>query len=108
MLEEVPKGVGVMGDLAYVGIGKVLPDGGSTPRRKPRGGEHSGADKEYNRAFAKIRIEVEHTIGRLRNYQALTQSDRHHRKLHTERVQAVSGLANRQIEARVLRYKLAA
>jgi len=38
----------------------------------------------------------------------LTRPDRHHRLLHTERVQAVSGLVNRQIDRWLLKYRLAA
>ena len=73
---------------------------GATPRRKPRGQERCEEDKAFNRAFARRRIQVEHSIGRVRRYDSLSQMDRHHRKNHTERVVAVAGLANRQIQAR--------
>jgi hypothetical protein len=55
----------------------------------------------YNHAFSSRRIIVENTIGRARRYQSITQSDRHHRQLHTARVRAVAGLVNRQIDARL-------
>ena len=38
---------------------------------------------------------MEHSINRLRRYQALSQVDRHHRRNHTARVRAVAGLVNR-------------
>jgi len=112
LLPRLPDGVSAAGDLAYVGIAKEHPTGlGYTPRRKPRGAdkhrargqdvEQSAEDKAYNRAFAKSRIIVEHTIGRARRYQAVTAPDRHHRKGHTERVRAVAGLVNRQLAARL-------
>ena len=114
LLYRLPKGVGGEGDLAYVGISKLHPQGpeyGNTPRRKPRGADKHrprGQDKErppediaYNRAFAQRRIVVEHTIGRMRHYQALTQTDRNHRQKHTERVQAVAGLVNRMMQCRL-------
>jgi hypothetical protein len=116
LVERLPQGVGAEGDLAYVGIDKLHPQGlGATPRRKPRGADKHrprGQDKErppedvaYNRAFAKRRIIVEHTLCRVRCYDALTQVDRHldrhHRQLHTERVQAVCGLVNRKMQARL-------
>jgi hypothetical protein len=95
VLERVPAGVGGAGDLAYVGIDRVHPRGqGATPRRKPRGQERPPGDVAYNRAFARRRVPVEHTIGQLRVYQAVTQVDRHHREHHTARVRAVSGLVN--------------
>jgi hypothetical protein len=41
---------------------------------------------------------VEHTNGRLRRYQALSQVDRHHRRGHSARVRAVAGLVNRVLD----------
>ena len=97
LLERLPPGVGGIGDLAYVGIEKLHPQGlGAAPRRKPRGKERPAEDVCYNRAFAKRRIVVEHTIGRMRRYQSITQLDRNHRQHHTARVRAVAGLVNRQ------------
>ncbi len=97
LLERLPEGVGGIGDLAYVGIDKLHPQGlGAAPRRKPRGKERPTEDVCSNRAFSKRRIVVEHTIGRMRRYQSVTQLDRNHRHHHTARVRAVAGLVNRQ------------
>jgi DDE superfamily endonuclease/Helix-turn-helix of DDE superfamily endonuclease len=102
LLERLPVGVGAIGDLAYVGIAQAHPQGlGATPRRKPRGKERPEEDVCFNRAFSKRRIKVEHTIGRMRRYQSLAQTDRHHRKNHTARTRAVAGLVNRQIRSRL-------
>jgi hypothetical protein len=93
---RLPDGVGALGDLAYVGIAALHPAGlGATPRRKPRGKPRPDEDVAYNTAFARRRVGVEHTIGRLRAYQALSQTDRHHRQHHTERARAAAGLVNR-------------
>jgi len=98
VLERLPPGVGALGDLAYVGLTDAHPQGlGGTPRKKPRGRPRPEADIAYNRAFARRRVTVEHTIGRLRRYEALAQTDRHHRRGHTARVRAVAGLVNRQL-----------
>jgi hypothetical protein len=114
LMERLPKGVGGEGDLAYVGIGELHPQGarlGNTPRRKPRGADKHrprGFDKPrppediaYNKAFAKRRILVENSLCRMRTYQAITQTDRNHRKMHTERVQAIAGLVNRKMQHRL-------
>jgi hypothetical protein len=91
--------VGALGDLGYVGLDGVHPKlHGATPRRKPRGQPRPPEDRRYNRAFARRRITVEHSIGRLRRYQALSQVDRHHRQGHTARVRAVAGLVNRMLD----------
>lgn len=104
LMARLPAGVGAMGDLAYVGIDK-LDDlhVGAAPRRKPRGQPRPAEDVAYNTAFSRRRIGVEHTIGRMRRYQSITMTDRNHRQDHTARVRAIAGLANRQIEARLMR-----
>jgi hypothetical protein len=98
LLKRLPEGVGAIGDLAYVGIDKLHPSGAAAaPRRKPKGKPRPAEDVAYNRAFSQRRIMVEHTIGRMRRYEAITQTDRHHRQNHTPRVAAIAGLVNRQI-----------
>ena len=101
LLNRLPEGVGAIGDLAYVGIDKLHPEGlAAAPRRKPKNKPRPAEDVVYNRAFSQRRIIVEHTIGRMRRYEAITQTDRHHRQFHTQRVVAIAGLVNRQIAHR--------
>jgi hypothetical protein len=101
LLGRLPPGVGALGDLSYLGIAAAHPAGlGATPRKKPRGKERPPEDAAHNRAFARRRVVVEHTIRRLRVYESLTQLDRHHRRQHTARVVAVAGLVNRLLAAR--------
>jgi DDE superfamily endonuclease/Helix-turn-helix of DDE superfamily endonuclease len=102
LLARLPEGVGGIGDLAYVGIDKLHPKGlGASPRRKPRGKDRPPEDSAFNRAFSRRRIVVEHRIGRMRRYQSLNQTDRHHRQNHSARTRAVAGLVNRQIRRRL-------
>ena len=102
VLQRLPAGVGALGDLAYLGMDALHPQGlGATPRRKPRGQERPPQDKVYNQAFARRRVLVENSIGRLRRYESLNQMDRHHRHNHQQRVVAVAGLVNRQIRHRL-------
>jgi hypothetical protein len=105
LLDRLPPGVGGMGDLGYVGIDKLPPTGlGAAPRKKPRGQPRPAADIAYNTAFARRRIVVEHTIGRLRRFQSLSQTDRQQRRGHTARVRAVAGLVNRCLDRRHRRH----
>lgn len=100
LLDRLPPDVGGLGDKAYIGGDRLVPGVPlATPRRKPRGNPRPPADVAYNTAFARRRIVAEHTIGRLRRYQALTQTDRH-RRGHGGRARAVAGLVNRQIARR--------
>jgi DDE superfamily endonuclease/Helix-turn-helix of DDE superfamily endonuclease len=100
VLERLPAEAGAMGDLAYVGMNQLTHRPTATPRRKPRGKDRPAEDVAYNRACARRRVVAEHTIGRMRRYQALSQVDRHHRRAHTGRVRAVAGLVNRQLHHR--------
>jgi len=101
LLDNLPEGVGGMGDSGYQGIAKRHKYGFS-PRKKPRGKVRPPADIAYNTAFSRRRIVVENTNNRLRRYQSLTQTDRNHRHNHTQRVRAVAGLVNRQIRTRLI------
>jgi len=100
LLARLPDHVGGLGDKAYIGGEKLVPGVVvATPRRKPRGRERPAEDVAYNTAFARRRIVVEHGIGRLRRYQAVSQTDRHHRG-HRGRTRAIVGLVNRQLQRR--------
>jgi DDE superfamily endonuclease/Helix-turn-helix of DDE superfamily endonuclease len=101
LLKRLPTGVGGIGDLAYVGIGDLHPEGlGASPRRKPRGKDRPPEDRTYNRAFSRRRIVVEHAIGRLRRFRAVACVNRHGRKGHAARVRAIAGLVNRMLDHR--------
>jgi hypothetical protein len=43
---------------------------------------------------------VEHAIGRLRRFRAVTDVNRHRRKGHAMRVRAIAGLVNRMLDHR--------
>jgi hypothetical protein len=98
MLGRLPKKVGVIGDLAYVGMEKLKPGvEAAAPRRKPRGQPRPEGDIAYNKEFSRRRVKVEHSIGRLRRFKAVAEVDRHHQRNHAGRVKAVAGLVNRQL-----------
>lgn len=101
VLKRLPVGVGALGDLGYVGIGE-LHGSGACPRRKPRGKPRPPADRKYNRAFSRRRIVVEHAIGRLRRFRAVTHVNRHRRSDHASRVRAIAGLVNRMLDQRAV------
>ncbi len=102
LLDRLPPDCSVGADLGYPGLA-ALDAAGHMPRRTPRGTPRPPAAILSNTAFSRKRIIVEHTSGRLRRYGALTQTDRHHRCLHTARVRAVAGLVNRHLRRARLR-----
>ncbi len=101
--ERLPPDVARLFDLAYVGVQNDCPAARCLlPRRKPRGKPRPPEDVSWNTMFASCRIQVEHRLCRLRCYQALKQTDRHHRRNHTARVVSCAGLVNRQLQHRLL------
>jgi len=98
LLDWLPPEIGIGGDLAYLNLPKLRARG-CAPRRKPRGQPRPVQDIVFNRVFSHYRIIVEHTIGRMRRFQAITQRDRHHRRQHTARTRAIAGLVNRHLLA---------
>ncbi len=99
LMKRLPPGVGGLGDLGYTGIRDVHPSG-ACPRRKPRGKPRTAEDAKYNRAFSRRRIVVEHAIGRMRRFRAVTDVNRHPRRGHAMRVRAIAGLVNRMLDHR--------
>ncbi len=99
LMTRLPPAVRRLGDLGYQGLDDL--GLGSCPHRKPRGKPRPPEDIAYNTAFSKRRIVVEHTIGPMRRYQAIFQTDRHHRQHHTARVVAIACLVNRQFTQRL-------
>lgn len=93
IVDRLPEDTTFMGDLGYPGLDKDLARA-AIPRKKPRGKPRPEEDKVYNTTFSRARVIVENTIALIRRYLALLIRDRHHRKLHTERVVAVAGLVN--------------
>jgi hypothetical protein len=103
-LDALPPAYSLGGDLAYVGIATLHPAAmGFTPRRKPRSQPRPPEDRIYNTAFARVRVRIEHSIGRLRFFQALTQTDRNHREHHEQRILSIAGLVNYQIRSHLLK-----
>jgi hypothetical protein len=93
---RLPPDAGMMGDAAYQGLDKLRAEGYS-PRKKPKAQPRPAEDRAYNHEIARRRVKAEHSIGRLRRFEALTARDRQHRAGHTARVRAVAGLVNRQL-----------
>jgi hypothetical protein len=66
LLEHTQEDVQIIGDKAYIGERYVV-----TPKKKPRGGEFTAEDKDYNRSISSARAAIENINQRLKKYAIL-------------------------------------
>ena len=84
----IPRETEAIGDLGYQG--SVL----TVPNRKPRGATLSKEEKGYNRLHASVRIGVEHVIGKLKTFNALSERFRNELSRHALMFKNIAGLCN--------------
>lgn len=91
-------------DMGYLGVQNDRDDViFILPFRKPKGGELTLSQKEFNRLVARCRVVVENTICHLKRFQVLYQVYRHRLAERPHLVRIIAGLVNRQIRRRPLR-----
>ena len=76
-------------DLGYYGANGV-----TLPNKKPKGKKLTEEEKRYNRELSKRRITVEHSIGKMKIYQILSQRFRNQRHKHSLIFKNIVGLHN--------------
>ena len=81
-MREKPK----IGDKAYLG------EDIKTPKKKPKGGELSDEEKEANRELSAQRIDVEHSIRRVKGFKVLRQDYRLENWIFPKIAETVVGL----------------
>jgi hypothetical protein len=82
-----------LADKGYQGIARVHPNS-ITPNKKPPRQSLSRADKQANRALARLRVKVEHGIRRLKRFRILSGRYRNRRKRFGLRVNLLAGIIN--------------
>jgi len=86
---RLPKEIGEkpkIGDKAYLG------EDIQTPRKKPKGGELSEAEKQQNRELSRKRIKVEHSIRRVKGFKILRQDYRLENWFYPKIAETIVGL----------------
>lgn len=83
-------------DSGYQGIDKYHARG-YVPRKKPRGGELSEGEKEYNRELCRQRISIEHVNRRLKIFKILQQRYRNRRRRFGLRCNLIAALYNHEL-----------
>jgi len=78
-----------IGDLGYLGVSSI-----ETPIKKPKGKDLTKEQKQFNKKLAKRRIVVEHTIGKMKIFQILSQRFRNPLSKHSLIFKNVAGIHN--------------
>ena len=95
---KFPKQTTLLCDLAYLGFraenANVL-----LPHKKPKGGQLTADQKAENRELARMRVVVEHAIGRLKRFQILVRRFRLKRREFADlAIRTVASICNFQID----------
>jgi DDE superfamily endonuclease len=89
----LPKNARGYADSAYQGYDKEHPDL-DIPYKKPKGGELTEEEKEYNRGLSSFRVAVEHRIGRTKRFRIVSDRFRNPLRTHHTKISIVAGLVN--------------
>ena len=90
---RLSEGVLCLADTGYQGIAKRHANS-ITPQKKPPKQRLSDADKQANRALARLRVKVEHSIRQLKRFRILSGRYRNRRRHFTRRVHLLAGILN--------------
>jgi len=77
------------GDLGYYGASGI-----TLPNKKPKGKELTKEEKQYNKELSKRRITIEHSFGKMKIYQILSQRFRNPLAKHSLIFKNIAGLHN--------------
>jgi hypothetical protein len=85
----LPEKSNLTGDLGYYGANGI-----TLPNKKPKGEKLSKEEKQFNKELSKQRITVEHSFGKMKIYQILSQRFRNPRNKHSLIFKNIAGLHN--------------
>ena len=89
----LPKQARAYVDSAYQGYDKEHPNL-ELPYKKPKGGELTSEEKEYNRALSSFRVRIEHRIGRTKRFRIAGDRFRNPLATHHTKTSIIAGLVN--------------
>lgn len=113
-LERLPDGCEVKADSGYQGLDKQVKNettsdvteqkeaeskkrlSVSTSIKKPKGGQLTDEQKEFNRELSKVRVRIEHCIGWVKNWAIIATRFRCDHAIYTPILKTVCGLVNAQ------------
>lgn len=90
----LPAGSHAYLDGAYQGYDKEHAGPVDYPYRKPKGGELTEEEKDYNSGISSYRVKVEHKIGDLKVFRMLSDRYRYPREKYNQKFQIIAGIVN--------------
>ena len=90
---DLPAEVECLADSGYQGL-LDLHENSRIPFKKPKGGELTAEQKQFNKELAKERVVIEHIIRHLKIFRILAERYRNRRRRFMLRVNLIAGLYN--------------
>lgn len=90
---RLPSEVSIIADTGFQGIDKQHPNA-LMPKKKPRGGILTDAEKAMNRLISSVRISVEHAIGGVKRFGCVSKTFRNKKGLDDRLMNVCAGLWN--------------
>ncbi|KKU80894.1 MAG: Transposase [Parcubacteria group bacterium GW2011_GWA1_47_8] len=94
---RLPDSVALLADTGFVGIDKQHANT-LIPKKKPRGGFLTDADKMMNRLISSSRIVVEHAIGGMKRFRSVSDIYRNKNGFDDQLVNVAAGLWNFHVQ----------
>ena len=85
-----------VGDSGFQGIADIH-SFSAIPFKKPKGGELTQEQKEFNRSLAKYRIRIEHVNRRIKRFKIFQQRYRNKQQRHFIRFMLICGVYNYEL-----------
>lgn len=93
-------------DRGYQGINKDFPDlPAIIPKKASRWHKLSQKDKVFNQSVSKVRIKVEHSINKCKQFKLLSHIYRHSFKHYHQRFKNIAGIINYRQEQRLIQQR---
>jgi hypothetical protein len=90
---KLPKAARAYGDSAYQGYDKEH-KAIDYPYKKPKGGQLTEEEKEYNKGLSRFRVRVEHKIGQVKRFRIVSDPFRNPRRTHSTKTSIIAGIVN--------------
>ena len=97
LASHIPEEVSLLVDTGFQGIQKIH-NNTLMPKKKPRGGFLTQAEKEMNRLISSTRIVVEHAIGGMKRFGAASNLFRNKKGIDDSFMNVCAGLWNLELE----------